>query len=97
MMQVANSRLKEASEARELRMATEALQVRVRVRARARVSLTLTLTLTLTPGEQALLYFHLDAGLGGMWRLDPPARRGQTQQVEIRRRYREIRGDIGEM
>ena len=29
MMQVANSRLKEASEARELRMATEALQVRV--------------------------------------------------------------------
>ena len=61
------------------------------------VSLTLALTLTLTPGEQALLYFHLDAGLGGMWRLDPPARRGQTQQVEIRRRYREIRGDIGEM
>jgi len=30
-MQVANSRLKEASEARELRLATEALQARVRV------------------------------------------------------------------
>lgn len=36
-----------------------------------------------TPGDQALLYFHLDAGLGGMWRLDPPASRGQTQQVEV--------------
>jgi len=35
-----------------------------------------------TPGDKALLYFHMDVGLG-MWRLDPPDRRGQTQQVDI--------------
>ena len=35
-----------------------------------------------TPGDTALLYFHMDVGLG-MWRLDAPDRRGQTQQVEI--------------
>ena len=35
-----------------------------------------------TPGERALLYFHMDRGLG-MWRLDLPSRTSQTQQVEI--------------